>query len=247
MESTTLIQQEISMVIRVCLAHIQQGKRHEYVQLSRARTISQMQGHEGYVRHHICESHPKRPNHVVIATLWRDRASVQQFIRIQVGGVDWDNAQALPWETSVVVKAVISYVEDDYQSLKNLWNEVSPYVRQRAADSAPFRLTDAQWQVIAPILDPALLGPTRRGRPRLDNRQIFDAVLTVIQGGLYWSLIPSGATTPTSWRRYREWEGTGAWEEAWQALLSTLDAQTRQMVVLHFLDCSHPPRRRKAT
>jgi len=234
------------MVIRVCIAHIQQGKRIEYVRLCRTTTIPQMQGHVGFVRHHICESHPKRPNHVVVATLWQDRPSVQQFIGVQMGGVDWDTAPALPWETSVVVNAVISYVEDDYQSLTNLWHDVSPYVRQRATASAPFRLTDAQWQVIAPILPSGLLSPARRGRPRLDNRLIFEAVFTVIQGGLFWSLIPSGATTPTSWRRYREWEATGAWENAWQALLSTLDPPTRQTMVLNFLDRSHPPRRRKS-
>jgi transposase/heme-degrading monooxygenase HmoA len=206
-----------------------------------------MQKYEGYLRHHVCESHPKRPDHVVVATLWRDQVSVRKFIQIQVGGVDWDTALALPWEANVVVEAVIFYVEDDYQSLTNLWSDVSPYVRQRNTASAPFRLTDEQWQVIAPILDPALLGLARRGRPRLDNRLIFDAVFTVIHGGLFWSLIPPGATTPTSWRRYREWEATGAWKEAWQALLSTFDAQTRQTFVLNFLDCSHPPRRRKAT
>jgi transposase/heme-degrading monooxygenase HmoA len=234
------------MVIRVCLAHLQQGKRHNYVQLCRTMTIPQMQGRKGYVRHHICESHPKQPDHVVVATLWQDRASVQKFIRIQVGGVDWDTALALPWETGVVVKADIYYVDDNYQSLTNLWYDVSPYVRQRPAASTPFRLTDAQWEAIAPILNTGLLGASRRGRPRLDNRLIFDAVFTVIHGGLFWSLIPSGATTPTSWRRYREWEATGAWEEAWQALLGTFDAQTRQKVVLNFLDCSHPPKRRKA-
>jgi transposase len=208
-------------------------------------TIPHMQEHEGYLRHLICESHPKRPDHVVVATLWRDRGSVQKFMRIRVGGVDWDTAPALPWEASVVMKVGIIYVEDDYQSLTNLWYDVSPYVLQRASASAPFRITDAQWQVIAPILNSSSLGPARRGRPRLDNRLIFDAVFTVIHGGLFWSLIPSGATTPTSWRRYREWEATGAWEEAWQALLGTLDAQTRQTFVLNFLDCSHPPRRRK--
>jgi transposase/heme-degrading monooxygenase HmoA len=234
------------MVIRVCLAYLQQGKRHEYVQLCQTKTIPQMHEHKGYVRHHICEPHPKQPDHMVVATLWQDRASVQKFIQIQVGGVDWDTALALPWETGVVLKAVTFYVEDDYQSLTNLWYDVSPYVRQRATASAPFRVTDEQWQMIAPILAPTLLGPSRRGRPRLDNRLIFDAVFTVIHGGLFWSLIPSGATTPTSWRRYREWEATGAWERAWQALLSSLDAQTRQTVVLNFLDCSHPPRRRKA-
>jgi transposase/heme-degrading monooxygenase HmoA len=246
MESYILIRQEFSMVIRVCLARLQQGKRHNYVQLCRTTTIPHMEAHEGYLRHHTCESHPKRPNQVVVATLWQDRASVQNFIQLRVGGVDWDTALALPWETNIVVQTIISYVDDDYQSLTNLWSDVAPYVRQRDTASAPFRITDEQWQVIAPILDPSLIGPARRGRPRLDNRFIFDAVFTVIHGGLFWSLIPSGASTPTSFRRYREWVASGAWEEAWQALLSTFDAQTHQTIVLNFLDRSHPPRRRKA-
>src|SRR5947199_111573 len=93
---------------------------------------------------------------------------------------------------------------------------------QSQAGDIAHRICDAQGEKIAPILSPFAAGPAGRGRPRKDNRPLFDAALTVIMTGSYWNKVPPGAKIATVWRRYREWEATGAWEQAWQTLLETL-------------------------
>ena len=50
----------------------------------------------------------------------------------------------------------------------------------------PTDLSDAEWAILGPLLEP----PTRRGRPRRhDRRLVLDAVLYVLHGGLAWRLL----------------------------------------------------------
>lgn len=232
------------MVIRVILAQVQQGKRLDYIHLCENVTVQNMQTYREYLNYRICDPQEKTPDTVVFATLWESATATQAFTQAHVAKANWAAVAILPWETDVVVSAKVSYVQDTYGSLITMWQALSPFVQQRAVLAPATRLTDAQWEMIAPILSPIAAGRVGRGRPRKNNRPLFDAVLTVILTGSYWSKVTPGATVPTAWRRYREWDMTGAWEQAWQALLETLDTQTRQTWVLDFLDCSHPPSRR---
>jgi transposase/heme-degrading monooxygenase HmoA len=232
------------VVIRVVCAHVQQGTRLVYVSLCKNTTIPRMRTHPGYLAYRICDSHPRRPDDVVVATLWEDEESVQRFIQTAVGGVNWDAGTALLWETGVVVNAVVSYVDDDYRSLAKMGDAVAPFVQRRKASPWSLRLTDAQWLTLAPILDSVGARQSRRGRPRVDNRPIFDAILGVIATGSYWREVTGGVAAATAWRRFNAWEGTGVWERAWRILLSALDSKTRQDLVLALLDCAHAPVRR---
>jgi transposase len=204
-----------------------------------------MQALPGFLSYRICAPHEKQPDHVVFATLWEDMQSIQAFTEAHVAGVNWRAVTVLPWEAGVVVSAVVSCMNDDYTSLSAMERDVAPYVRKRAPSSAPLLLTDTQWRALAPLLAPVGAHQSRRGRPRIDDRPVFDAVLTVIATGLFWRQTPLGVAPATGWRRYTEWEKTGAWTEAWQAMLHVLDPESRQDLVLDFLDRARAPMRRR--
>jgi transposase len=204
-----------------------------------------MQQQPGYLDYRICAAHPKQPDRVAFATLWDDDAAVELFFRTHAAGMDWRTATMLPWEAqaNLMMTADVTYIYDDYRSLIAMADHVAGYVRRRAA-MLPSSMTNAQWQIVAPILASGLTTPPGRGRPRLDNRLIFEGVLSVILTGSFWSNVPPPTNATTAWRRYTEWELAGVWDQAWQALLQTLPAQMRQVWALDFLDCSHPPPRR---
>jgi transposase len=199
----------------------------------------------GYLDYRICAAHPKQPDRVVFATLWDDDAAVESFFRTHALGLDWRTATMLPWEAqaNLLVAVDVTYIYDDYRSLIAMADHVAGYVQRRAA-TTPSLVTNAQWQILAPILANGLTLPHGRGRPRKDDRPIFDGVLSVILTGSFWSNVPAPTNGTTAWRRYTEWELAGVWDQAWLALLHTLPARMRHMWTLDFLDCSHPPPRR---
>jgi transposase/heme-degrading monooxygenase HmoA len=209
-------------------------------------TIPRMRQQPGYLDYRICAAHSKQPDRVVFATLWENDAAVEAFFRTHVPELDWRTAAMLPWEAqaNLLVTADVTYIYDDYRSLIAMADHVADYVQRRVAATSPSSMTNAQWQILAPILANGLTSPPGRGRPRKDDRPIFDGVLSVILTGSFWSNVPPPTNATTAWRRYTEWELAGVWDQAWQALLQTLPAQIRQVWTLDFLDCSHPPPRR---
>ena len=80
----------------------------------------------------------------------------------------------------------------------------------------PTDLSDAEWAILAPLLEP----PTRRGRPRRhDRRLVLDAVLYVLRGGLAWRLLPERFPP---WRgvydQFRRWRRGDTWQRVNDAL-----------------------------
>lgn len=86
----------------------------------------------------------------------------------------------------------------------------------------PTDLTDAQWQLLEPLLPPNT-GP---GRPTtLDLREIVNALLYLQQAGCAWRLLPHDFPNWTTVRYYFDkWTLDGTWE----ALNHALRAQVRQ-------------------
>ena len=104
--------------------------------------------------------------------------------------------------------------------------------------NATKRLSDQQWQHIAPLL------PTPRlmGRPRADDRRTLDAILFILRTGSRWCDLPGElGSASTAWRRLKAWEEDGTWERLWRALLSSLDAQDKLGWAQAFLDGSFVP------
>ena len=71
-------------------------------------------------------------------------------------------------------------------------------------------LRDAEWQILAPLLQPS----SRRGRPRKhDRRVVLNAVLYVLRGGVPWRLLPHEYPP---WRsvydQFWRWRKSGVWQ-----------------------------------
>lgn len=104
------------------------------------------------------------------------------------------------------------------------------YTSQTAADAAPakddptiWRVDDALWALLAPIL--ASTKPrTKPGRPRRDDRAIFDGLIWLARTGSQWAALPREfGPKSTVHERFTEWVTTGALERAWAVLLHEYD------------------------
>jgi len=90
-------------------------------------------------------------------------------------------------------------------------------------DPTIWRADDALWALLAPVLRSAK-PRTKPGRPRRDDRAIFDGLVWLARTGSQWSRLP-GEFGPksTAHRRSAEWAATGAVERAWAVLLREYD------------------------
>ena len=74
----------------------------------------------------------------------------------------------------------------------------------------PTDLTDSQWVIIQELIPPAKPG----GRPRsLDMRQVVNAILYVVVGGIQWRMLPKEYPKWKSvYSYFRDWKRTGTWK-----------------------------------
>lgn len=86
----------------------------------------------------------------------------------------------------------------------------------------PTDLSDSQWDYIKDLIPPAKAG----GRPRtLDMRQVVNAILYVVVGGIQWRMMPREYPNWKSvYHYFRTWRDDGTW----QRLHDTLRARLRQ-------------------
>lgn len=100
-------------------------------------------------------------------------------------------------------------------------------------------VSDGLWAVLEPLLPER---PTRRvGRPRVDDRVAFTAILFVLQTGLPWRLVPDeiGCSGVTAWRRLRDWQAAGVWAQLHRELLRRLNATGQLDWSVGVVDGSH--------
>jgi transposase len=92
-------------------------------------------------------------------------------------------------------------------------------------------LDDDLWALIEPLLPPPKPRRARYpGRKPLDNRAVLTGILFVLQTGLRWDLLPRemGCGSGMScWRRLRDWQAAGVWEQLHEVLLGRLRAADR--------------------
>jgi transposase len=88
----------------------------------------------------------------------------------------------------------------------------------------PLHVDDGLWAVLEPLLPERVR--QRIGRPRVDDRIAFRAILFVLVTGVPWRLVPReiGCSGVTAWRRLRDWEAAGVWEQLHAELLKRLNA-----------------------
>jgi putative transposase len=91
----------------------------------------------------------------------------------------------------------------------------------------PTALTDSQWNLIKEMLP--LPKPGGRARS-LDVRQIINAILYLVVGGIQWRMMPKAYPKWQSvYFYFREWRKAGLW----QRIHDTLRAQVRQQAERH--------------
>jgi putative transposase len=86
----------------------------------------------------------------------------------------------------------------------------------------PSDLTDAEWQIIEPLIPPAKPG----GRPRTtDIRQVLNATFYLLRGGCAWRMLPHDFPPWQSvYDYFRRWRRDGTW----QHIHDTLRREVRQ-------------------
>jgi transposase len=84
---------------------------------------------------------------------------------------------------------------------------------------------DELWEQIQPLL------PRRRrrcrypGRRRLEDRLVLSGILFVLSTGIAWQRLPQElgfGSGMTCWRRLREWQQAGVWQQLHELLLAKL-------------------------
>jgi transposase len=89
-------------------------------------------------------------------------------------------------------------------------------------------LSEAQWELIEPLLPEPKRRKDKRGRPWASNRACMEGILWVLQTGAAWRFLPDKYPSPaTCWRRLKQWEEQDVWLDAWRTLLGALDGEGR--------------------
>ena len=90
-------------------------------------------------------------------------------------------------------------------------------------------VTDELWEIIEPLLPPEAPKP-RGGRPRVPDRAALAGIIFVLKSGIPWEMLPKEmgcGSGSTCWRRLRDWQEAGVWEELHLALLDRLGEADR--------------------
>ena len=103
-----------------------------------------------------------------------------------------------------------------------------------------WQVRDELWEVIEPLLPEHHPDP-RGGRPRVDDRVCFGAVLFVLFTGIAWRHLPRelGCSPATAHRRLGDWQRAGVFAALHQELLRRLNHAGRIDWTTAVIDGSH--------
>ena len=95
-------------------------------------------------------------------------------------------------------------------------------------------LTDEQWAIVQPLIPKPPVRADRRGRPRIDDRQILNGILWIMRTGAQWKDMPERYPSyQTCHRRFQEWVGLGVFE----GILRTLVQDVKERGGLDLTEC----------
>ena len=99
-----------------------------------------------------------------------------------------------------------------------------------------WELSDAQWQLIEPILRPKRRSDGR-GRPWQDTRAVLNGILWVLGTGAQWRELPKKYPPyQTCHRRFQQWVREGKLERILRALAEELQARGKLQLEEAFVD-----------
>lgn len=101
-------------------------------------------------------------------------------------------------------------------------------------------LTDEQWQVLQPILEPPQ--KPRRGRPWKDGRKVLEAILFILHTGIQWEHLPkSFPPKSTVHDRLQLWSGNQAFRKLLAGVVRSLAQKGRIDLEQCFVDATFAP------
>jgi transposase len=109
-------------------------------------------------------------------------------------------------------------------------------------------VSDELWEIIEPLL-PEVPPKPKGGRPRIDDRAALTGIVFVLKSGIPWEMLPQEmgcGSGSTCWRRLRDWQQAGVWEELHRALLDRLGEADRIDWERASLDSASVPAKRGA-
>src|ERR1700704_1273740 len=87
----------------------------------------------------------------------------------------------------------------------------------------PWKVSDQLWEQVEPLI-PEAPSHAKGGRPRLPDRQAFEAIIYVLRTGIQWNALPKEAgASSTVHDRFQQWEQAGFFKALWQAELQEND------------------------
>jgi len=109
-------------------------------------------------------------------------------------------------------------------------------------------VSDALWEVVAPLLPPDRPKP-KGGRPRVPDRAALAGIVFVLKTGIQWQELPvemGCGSGSTCWRRLRDWQEAGVWDRLHRTLLDRLGRADRIDWARASLDSASVPAKRGA-
>ena len=85
-------------------------------------------------------------------------------------------------------------------------------------------VSEALWERIEPLF-PELPPHPKGGRPWVGNREALTGILFVLRSGIPWEMLPQEmgcGCGMTCWRRLRDWQAAGVWDQLHRVLLDEL-------------------------
>ena len=87
----------------------------------------------------------------------------------------------------------------------------------------PWEVSNVFWEKVEPLIPPAP-SHAKGGRPRVEDRKIFTAIIYLLRTGIQWNALPreQGASS-TVHDRFQEWQQKGFFKTLWQMGLTEYD------------------------
>ena len=109
-------------------------------------------------------------------------------------------------------------------------------------------VSDELWEIVEPLLLPEP-PKAKGGRPRVEDRAALTGIVFVLKSGIPWEMLPQEmgcGSGSTCWRRLRDWQEAGVWEELHRVLLNRLGEADRIDWERASLDSASVPAKRGA-